>query len=200
MIVELVAQAIGMFAVTNIDDIVVLSLYFGRARRFDGGARRVVVGQFLGFGAIVVVSVAGALGARLLPESAVAYLGLLPIALGVRAGYEVWRDRGRDPEVDDTDPDGRGPSALHVAGVTFANGGDNIGLYVPVFATAGLAAMAVYVSTFLVMVAVWCAAGLFVATRPVVARALDRWGHLILPVVLIALGVAILVEGGAFGL
>jgi cadmium resistance protein CadD (predicted permease) len=33
-----------------------------------------------------------------------------------------------------------------------------------------------------------------------VARALDRWGHVLLPVVLIALGVVILAEGGAFGL
>jgi cadmium resistance protein CadD (predicted permease) len=33
-----------------------------------------------------------------------------------------------------------------------------------------------------------------------VARALARWGHIVLPVVLVGLGVAILIEGGAFGL
>jgi cadmium resistance protein CadD (predicted permease) len=84
--------------------------------------------------------------------------------------------------------------------VTFANGGDNIGVYVPVFATAGIGAMSVYAVVFLVLVAVWLAAGRYFATRPIVARALSRWGHLLMPVVLIGIGLAILVEGGAFSL
>jgi cadmium resistance protein CadD (predicted permease) len=33
-----------------------------------------------------------------------------------------------------------------------------------------------------------------------VAQVLTGWGHLILPVVLIAIGLIILIEGGAFGL
>lgn len=44
------------------------------------------------------------------------------------------------------------------------------------------------------LVAVWVAAGRFVATRPVLARALGRWGHLVLPVVLIGLELSILSE------
>ena len=62
------------------------------------------------------------------------------------------------------------------AGVTFANGGDNIGVYVPVFATAGIGGIAVYAVVFLLLVAVWVAAGRFFATRPAVARAVARWG------------------------
>jgi cadmium resistance protein CadD (predicted permease) len=89
---------------------------------------------------------------------------------------------------------------LHVAVVTFANGGDNIGVYVPVFTVAGIGGMSVYVAVFLIGVTLWCAAGWFLATRPLVAEALSRWGHIILPVVLIGIGVVILVEGGAFGL
>jgi cadmium resistance protein CadD (predicted permease) len=50
------------------------------------------------------------------------------------------------------------------------------------------------------MVGIWCALGHFLATRPVIAKALARWGHLLYPAVLIGLGVFILVEGGAFGL
>lgn len=82
----------------------------------------------------------------------------------------------------------------------FANGGDNIAVYVPVFATVGPAGLVVYGAVFLVMVAVWCAAGRFLATRRRIARALSRWGHIALPIVLIALGLVILIEGGAFGL
>jgi cadmium resistance protein CadD (predicted permease) len=70
---------------------------------------------------------------------------------------------------------------------------------VPVFATAGAGGMTGYVVVFLVLVAGWIAAGRYFATRPVIAQALSRWGHLLLPVVLIGLGVLILLEGGAFG-
>ncbi|MEH0824372.1 MULTISPECIES: hypothetical protein [unclassified Micromonospora] len=33
-----------------------------------------------------------------------------------------------------------------------------------------------------------------------IARTFSRWGHLILPIVLVGFGLTILVEGGAFGL
>jgi cadmium resistance protein CadD (predicted permease) len=60
--------------------------------------------------------------------------------------------------------------------------------------------MSVYAVVFLVLVAVWCFAGRFFATRPVIAKVLARWGHILLPLVLIAIGLLILIEGGAFGL
>ena len=84
--------------------------------------------------------------------------------------------------------------------MTFANGGDNIGVYVPVFAVAGIGSMVGYAVVFLIGVAIWCAVGLYFAQRPAIAGMLTRWGHVILPVVLIAIGLVILVEGGAFGL
>ena len=42
--------------------------------------------------------------------------------------------------------------------------------------------------------------GRFFATRPLVAHALARWGHVLLPAVLVGIGLLILIEGGAFGL
>jgi cadmium resistance protein CadD (predicted permease) len=191
-----VAKAAGMFAVTNIDDLVLLALFFGRARG-DRSAIRVVVGQFIGFIAILAASVAGALGAQLLSDSAIAYLGLIPLLLGLHAAWSVWRQRDED---DDGIDDSKGVGVVTVASVTFANGGDNIGVYVPVFAVSGVSGMAVYVAIFLFGVAVLCAAGWYFASRPAVAALLSRWGHVIAPVVLICIGLAILIEGGAFGL
>ena len=196
----LVAEAVGLFAVTNVDDVVILSLFFGQGAGHRGAARRVVAGQYLGFAAILVVAGAAALGATFLPAAAIPYLGLLPLVLGVRAGWRVWTERRRG-DGGDGSAEGRPgpPRTLEVAGVTFANGGDNIGVYVPVFATVGAAGMTVYAVVFLILVGVWCAAGRFFATRPIVARALSRWGHLLLPLVLITIGLLILIEGGAFG-
>ncbi|WP_119726524.1 cadmium resistance transporter [Thermomonospora amylolytica] len=199
MDVGVIGQAAGLFAVTNVDDIVILALFFARSAGRRGAGLRITAGQYLGFLAILAVAVPAAFGATLLPGSAIGYLGLLPLALGLRAAWRTWRERDGDGE-DDTPVARGGPGPLEVAAVTFANGGDNIGVYVPVFATAGTDAMGVYAAVFLILVAVWCAAGRFLATRPFVAGALSRWGHIALPVVLIALGLVILAEGGAFGL
>ncbi|MFJ3658731.1 cadmium resistance transporter [Streptomyces nigra] len=195
----IIGQAAGLFAVTNIDDILILALFFAQGAGRPGSTRRIVLGQYLGFAAILAVAVAAAFGATFLPESAIPYLGLLPLALGLKVAWQTWKDhRDWDEEAEQTRAGG--PSPLEVAAVTFANGGDNIGVYVPVFATAGIGGMTAYAAVFLVLVAVWCFAGKFFATRPVIAKALARWGHVLLPLVLIAIGLLILIEGGAFGL
>ena len=160
-----------------------------------------MIGQYLGFAGILAAAIVGALGAGLLPAKVIPYLGLLPLGLGVRAAINAWRDH-RAGDIDDDRPagDGAGPGVLQVAAVTFANGGDNIGVYVPVFTVAGLGGMSVYAVVFLIGVGLWCAAGWFLASRPIIAEALSRWGHIILPIVLIGIGMLILAEGGAFGL
>ena len=187
-------QAAGLFAVTNIDDVIVLSLFYAQGAGRRGTTRKIVLGQYAGFGAILLASVVVALSARaLLPESSLAYFGLVPLLLGLRAAWQAWR------AVDDDD-DVRALRVLTVAAVTFANGGDNIGVYVPVFLRAGPAATAVYCAVFLALVAVLVLVARYVATRAPVARFLERWESVLFPLVLIVLGVVILVEGGAFGL
>lgn len=186
----IIGRAVGLFAVTNIDDILILALFFAQGAGHRHTLRNVAAGQYLGFVALLAAAVAAAFGATFLPDAAVPYLGVLPLALGVKAAVEAYRHRHDD---EDEASARRGPPGIvEVASVTVANGGDNIGVYVPVFATAGTGGMIGYAVVFLLLVAVWVAAGRFFATRPVIARALSRWGHVLLPVVLIGLGLVIL--------
>jgi cadmium resistance protein CadD (predicted permease) len=197
----IVAEAAGLFAITNVDDIVLLSLFFGRSAGQQGAARRIVTGQYLGFTAILAITVASAYGATFLPESAIAYLGLLPLALGLWAAWQAWKHhRQGDGGEQQTGNKQDDMKALQVAAVTFANGSDNIGVYLPVFAKAGAAGITVYAAVFLVLVGVWCAGGRFFATRSAIASVIGRWGHILHPLVLVALGLFILIQGGAFGL
>lgn len=190
-------QAMGLFLVTNIDDIIVLSLFFARGAGQRGTTTRIVAGQYLGFGGILLASLAVTFGAGLfLPDAAIPYFGLVPLLLGIYAAWGVWRN---GDENDDKLAD-KPISALTVAAVTFANGGDNIGVYVPVFLAVGPGALVAYCVVFLALVAVLVLAARFVATRQPIARVLDRWEHILFPLVLIVLGLVILIEGGAFGL
>src|SRR4051794_29047310 len=122
----LVDKAAGLFAVTNIDDLVVLAVFFGQTAG-RAGALRVVAGQYLGFAGILAAAVVGALGAGLLPDSAIPYLGLVPLFLGLRAAWTAWRHRqDRDDGTDGGKADPvavAGPGGLAVARGTFANGG-----------------------------------------------------------------------------
>ena len=54
-----VLQAIGLFAATNIDDIIVLSLFFARGAGRSGTTARILAGQYLGFAGILVAAKAG---------------------------------------------------------------------------------------------------------------------------------------------
>ncbi|MGW1747029.1 cadmium resistance transporter [Streptomyces sp. NPDC002092] len=128
----MVAQAAGLFAVTNIDDILLLSLFFAQGSGHRGCGRRITLGQYAGFTAILAVAVAAAFGATFLPESAIPYLGLLPLALGLKSAWQAWKHRDdQDGNRAQETTEDSGPRTLEVAAVTFANGGDNIGVYVP---------------------------------------------------------------------
>ena len=189
-----VLRAIVMFVATNLDDLVLVPLFFATAGRDRAAAGRVVTGQLTGFALILVVSVLGAVGASLLPDDLVPYLGVVPIALGVRAGWAAWHRR-RDDEQPVASP---APGVGAVFAVTVANGADNVGVYVPVFAVATPGEVAVYCGVFMVAMIGLCRIARALGTRPSVARVVARWGDVILPVVLCSIGLLVLVEGGAF--
>ena len=195
-----IVQAIGLFIATNIDDVVILSLFFARGQGQPGTTRRILVGQYLGFLGILGTAAAAAFGAQiLLPEAILPYFGLIPLGLGLWAAWQAWRNRGEDDD-DEAQLEGKRVSIWAVAAVTFANGGDNLGVYVPVFVSVSWSAVLAYCIVFLLLVAVLVFLAKWISSRKPIAEALERWEHILFPAVLIGLGIVILVSGGAFGL
>ncbi|MGW4297371.1 cadmium resistance transporter [Micromonospora chersina] len=183
------AAAAGVFAATNIDDIVVLTVFFVAARA-TGRPRpwQIVAGQYAGIGALVAVAVVVAAGLLVVPDPWTGLLGLLPIALGVRALLARDGDGDEPPAVVGT--------LLGVAGVTVANGADNIAVYVPVFRSLDPAAGLVWLLVFAALVAVWCAVAAALGGHPRVVALVGRAGHWLVPTVFIALGLTILTTSG----
>jgi cadmium resistance protein CadD (predicted permease) len=193
MLMQQVITAGGAFMATNVDDIVVLTLLFSRLPH-RGRALPLMVGQVLGF------SLLGVFGRQTLPHGSLALLGLLPIALGVRR----WQQAGGiaiapPPAVDDSPSGsgltGAGPLAegLGMAGLTLANGSDNIGVYLPLFAQADRATVTVTLVTFAAALALWMALAWSLTRAPALAPLLQRYGSALVPAVLIGLGLLILV-------
>lgn len=201
LLVTITAASIA-FITTNIDDILLLMLFFTQVN-LSFRKRHIVTGHYLGFTAIVVISLLGFAGALLLPRSIVALLGLIPIGLGI---YQLFRksakDDDEDMQIDASTPVRHGfigslmsMHTLSVAGVTLANGADNISVYVPLFASQHPQDVLLIIMVFWVLVGLWCYAGYRLVRYPAIARILDRYGERLVPYVFIVLGAYIVLEG-----
>jgi cadmium resistance transport/sequestration family protein len=189
-----VGTAAGVFAGTNVDDLVILTVLFLSARAAATPRPwQIWLGQYSGITALVLVSGLAALGLTLVPDRWVGLLGLVPIALGVRGLIAAFR---RD-DGDEAPPVAAG--ALSIAGVTVANGADNIAVYTPMFRTIGPGDSVVVVLVFAVLVALWCAAGSWLGSHRAVITVVERFGHWIVPGVFILIGVVIIAESGVVG-
>jgi cadmium resistance protein CadD (predicted permease) len=85
---------------------------------------------------------------------------------------------------------------LPVAGVTIANGADNISVYTPMFRTIGLTAGLLTVAVFAVGIAVWCLAGSWLGSHQKVVAVVLRYGHWMVPVVFMTIGAVIVLQSG----
>jgi cadmium resistance protein CadD (predicted permease) len=194
-----IGLATVLFASTNIDDIFILLGFFSDPAYKP---RHVVLGQYLGIAALVAVSIVASLISLVLPPTYVGLLGLLPVVIGIKKLVELRQDRDNDNESDGgTRLKWRGLGQVGaVAGVTIANGGDNLGIYTPVCATSSLAALVVTVGVFALLVAVWVGFAHWLVNHPSLGAPIRRFGHMVTPFVLMAIGVTVLYEAKSFTL
>jgi cadmium resistance transport/sequestration family protein len=196
---------ITSFAATNIDDIAILMLFFAQLNA-TFRPRHIVVGQYLGFTALILASLPGFFGGLILPRYWIGLLGLIPITIGLSNLLNQEEDASEEVEAetklyeDSAIANFLSPQAYAVVAVTFANGGDNIGVYVPLFANSNLGSLVVIICIFLLLVGVWCYAAYKLTQQLAIADVLTRYINYLVPVVLIGLGAFIVLESGALSL
>lgn len=218
--ISTIITAIVSFFSTNIDDIFILMLFFSQVNK-DIKVKHIVIGQYLGIGALTAISIAGALGISIIPQEYVGLLGLVPIYLGIKEYIEYKKEikNNVEEEVQDTEENIQeqvvlnqenktlasirkfiSPSILKVAGVTIANGGDNIGIYIPLFSSMKLYSILITVIVFLLLTGVWCFIGFKLAEHPFVNKNIEKYKYIFVPIIFIALGIFIIIESGTLGL
>jgi cadmium resistance protein CadD (predicted permease) len=174
------SASVATFAATNIDDAFLLTLFF--ARRIP--TRRIVAGQYIGFAAIVGVSLVGAWGTRSIAHRWLHFLGVLPLAIGLQHLLRVQR-------TDTPELCARTENVASIAAVTFSNGADNISVYMPFF-VIGRARLWLIMMAYSMLVALWCLLGRWLGRHRLVLRCVDRWGHWAAPLIFIGLGIYVL--------
>ena len=196
------AEAIIAFTATNIDDIIILLLFFSQIN-INFRRRHIIVGQYLGFILLVIASLPGFFGGLVVSREWIGLLGLLPIAIGIK---QLVNREQETTEIQTITGEKSfffsilSPQTYQVAAVTIANGGDNISIYIPLFAGKTPIGLLVILSVFFFMVGVWCVVAYLLTRQPTIAYVLTRYGKKVVPFVLIGLGLFIIYERGTFTL
>ncbi|HIK12593.1 MAG TPA: cadmium resistance transporter [Oscillatoriaceae cyanobacterium M33_DOE_052] len=211
-LISTIITGITSFVATNIDDMVVMMLFFARLDQ-SFRPKHIIIGKYLGFSLLIAASLPGFFGAALVPKTWIGLLGFVPILIGIT--YLANSDDKEKPIPATTNQINSSrvniplvatitslldAKTYEVAAVTFANGGDNIGIYVPIFANSDLPTLVILLSVFFVALGVWCYLAYLLSQHPRLAPLLTRYGKRLVPFVLIGLGLSILIESGAYQL
>lgn len=185
---------IAAFIASNIDDTFILILLFS-SRSFQ--TRHIFIGQSLGIGVLIIISALGALIALVLPPFFIALMGFIPIAIGIKRLVEHQERNwitGKNKTFQDNKRQGLIPF-LTVSAITISNGGDDIGVFTPLFAKYNtVGEVTTLVTIFMVMTLVWCILTFYLVNHPLIATRIQRFGNIITPFVLMGLGLYILAD------
>ncbi|QSJ18054.1 cadmium resistance transporter [Nostoc sp. UHCC 0702] len=201
-LVTTITTGITAFTATNLDDLVILTLLFSQV---DANFRRrhIVIGQYLGFCTLVIASLVGFLGGLVLPSNWIGLLGLVPITIGLNRLLNPESDSDSETQTEtefsysSAFASFLSPQAYSVAAITIANGSDNVGIYMPLFANTALPDLLVIIGVFLLLVGVWCYMTYKLTCQSAIANLLTRYGNGIVPFVLIGLGVFIILDSAS---
>ncbi|BAY24753.1 cadmium resistance transporter [Calothrix sp. NIES-2100] len=205
VLVTAINTGIAAFSATNIDDMLLLTLFFSQV---NAKFRRwhIIAGQYLGFTALIVASLPGFFGGLMIPRPWIGLFGIVPIVIGIRS---LLKQEEENSEVEGTEITQSHHSLLtkflniqtySVAAVTFANGTDNISIYVPLFASSSPESLLVILTVFFMLVGCLCYAAYKLTHNRAIADLLASYGNHIMPFVLMGLGAFILLDSGSLNL
>jgi cadmium resistance protein CadD (predicted permease) len=193
--ISLIGIGATSFAATNIDDLFILMAFFANHRSFP--ISQVVLGQYVGMGALLAIGVVGSLIALVVPNNLIGFIGIFPIAIGIKELLEL---RKNEEEPTTKQPSQRSKwivaylPFLTVAAVTFS-GGEEIGIYTSVFAINNEASEIItIISVVMGLTGVWCGVASYLVNHSFLADRFRRITSRILPFVLIGLGLYIMAE------
>ena len=201
---QTIISALLVFISTSIDYVIILTILFSmsRTRKSTG---HVVGGLYLGTAFLVAASLVAAFALNYVPEDwMIGFLGLIPLILGIRVAIKGDKEEKDEEEGEENEIveklESRKSTQLFwtIALITIASGGDNLGIYIPYFATLSGSEIAIMLVVFVISTAALSFLGKKLSTIPLISQTLEKYERIIVPVVYIALGIFIMLESGTF--
>lgn len=192
-----IISAIGVYISTSIDYLIVLIILFAQLSQ-NKQKWHIYAGQYLGTGLLVGVSLVAAYVVNFVPEAwMVGLLGLIPIYLGIRFAIV---GEGEEEEEEETierlEQSKANQLFWTVTLLTIASGGDNLGIYIPYFASLDWAQTLVALLVFAIGVIIFCKLSQVLSSIPLISETIEKYTRIIVPLVFIPLGLYIMYESG----
>ena len=197
--IQNVITSIILYSGTAVDLLIILMLFFAK-RKSRKDIINIYLGQFLGSGSLILLSLLFAFVLNYIPSKEIlGLLGLIPIFLGLKVLFLGDSD-GEAIAKEGLRKDNKNLIFL-VAMITFAScGADNIGVFVPYFTTLNLANLIVALLTFLVMIYLLVFSAQKLAQISSVGETLEKYSRWFIAVVYLGLGIYILIENNSFNI
>jgi cadmium resistance protein CadD (predicted permease) len=216
-LIETIKIGLAAAVATTFDDNIYLTGFFSEVNR-TFRPKHVVVGELIGFTALISISLVGFLIGLAISSNWIGLLGILPILIGLNNLRLLIVNKDESVENKSANLkqnarfrgfDSRERSLLdiiqdrqtyRVSAVTISNGGNNLGIYIPLFASSSLQSLAVIVPICYLIVCTWLFMSYHLTRTPGIALVLSRYASKLFPFVLMWLGLRIILDNQSYKL
>ena len=185
---------------TAIDLLIILMLFFEKVKD-KKGVRDIYIGQFLGSGLLILVSLFFAVILHYVPDKRLlGFLGIIPVFLGIKALIlgDSDGEKMANEKLKDTNQNNLIKTLIFITIVSC--GADNVGLFVPYFISLALPKLLITLIVFLIMIFLL----VFIAQKsvsiPTVGTVLEKYSRWFIGIVYIFIGGSVLIENGSIQL
>lgn len=194
---QTIISAIGVYISTSIDYLIILIILFAQLSQ-NKQKWHIYAGQYLGTGLLVEVSLFAAYVVNFVPEAwMVGLLGLIPIYLGIRFAIVGEGEEEEEEEITERLEQSKANQLFWtVTLLTISSGGDNLGIYIPYFASLDWAQTLVALLVFAIGVLIFCELSRVLSSIPLISETIGKYKRIIVPLVFILLGLYIMYESG----
>ena len=185
---------------TAIDLLIILMLFFAKIKD-KKGVRDIYIGQFIGSGLLILVSLFFAVILHYVPDKRLlGFLGIIPAFLGIKALIlgDSDGEKMANEKLKDTNQNNLIKTLIFITIVSC--GADNVGLFVPYFISLALPKLLITLIVFLIMIFLL----VFIAQKsvsiPTVGTVLEKYSRWFIGIVYIFIGGSVLIENGSIQL
>ncbi|KAF3299022.1 MULTISPECIES: CadD family cadmium resistance transporter [Lactobacillales] len=191
---QTIISAIGVYISTSIDYLIILFAQLSQNKQ----KWHIYAGQYLGTGLLVGASLVAAYVVNFVPEPwMVGLLGLIPIYLGIRFAIVGEGEEEEEEEIIERLEQSKANQLFWtVTLLTIASGGDNLGIYIPYFASLDWSQTLVALLVFAIGIIIFCELSRVLSSIPLISETIEKYQRIIVPLVFIPLGLYIMYESG----